>query len=477
MKKLNTTLAFLIMLFMSGLTYAQTCTADATVNPTGNPGEVEIIDNSTTSSGAAATYSWVDFYHGGTWNYEGSVNLQPNSNTAVYQFTQNGTYNYYISVQDSITNCFDSISGTITINTIAVNCDASFSYYDTIFNQTYFYPNNYDPNLAYSWDFGDGTYSNVPYPYHTYNSPGTYTACLTVWDANGGSNCADTICETITVTGNNNNCDASFNYLDTINGDTYFLPNNYDQNLSYWWDFGDGNSSSNPFPSHTYSSPGTYTACLTVWDNLGSCADTVCQTVVVTNNNVPCDANFYLFQDSTNANVYYIWDLSSGSNLSYSWDFGDGTVSNQQYPTHTYNSQGIFTICLTITDNAGNCSDTYCQSIEVLNKAQGTTINIVPFGQTADLAEEENILTDVKLFPNPTSSTINITLRGSVSANYNYQIIDVMGNQITLGELNSNQNVASKEISVEQLQQGVYFVQIIESTNKEKVKTLKFIKK
>ena len=558
MKKLNTTLAFILALFMSGLSYAQTCNADATINPTGNPGEVEIIDNSTTSSGGAATYSWVDFYVAGTWDYDGSVYVQPYSNTATYQFTQNGTYNYYISVQDSITNCFDSIAGTITINNIAVNCDASFSYYDTVNNQTYFYPNNYDLNLAYSWDFGDGNYSNDPYAYHTYNAPGTYTACLTVWDAAGNSNCADTICqtitvtnnttcdasfsyydtinnqiyfypnnydadlyyswdfgdgtysnnpypyhtysspgtytacltvwdnigncadticETITVTGNNNNCDASFYYLDTINGETYFLPNNYDQNLSYWWDFGNGNSSSNPFPSHTYSSPGTYTACLTVWDNLGSCADTVCQTVVVTNNNIPCDANFYLFQDSTNTNVYYIWDLSSGSNLSYSWDFGDGTVSNQQYPTHTYNSQGIFTICLTISDNAGNCTDQFCQTIEVMNKAVGATINVVPFGQTADLNEEENILTDVKLFPNPASSAIEISLRGTVNNDYDYQIIDVMGNQIALGELNSNQNVASKKINVEQLQQGVYFVQIIESTNKEKVKTLKFIKK
>lgn len=464
---------------MSGLTYAQTCNADATVNPTGNPGEVEIIDNSTTSSGSAATYSWVDFYHAPGWDYEGTVYLQPNSNTATYQFTQNGTYNYYISVQDSITSCFDSISGTITINNITVNCDASFSYYDTINNQTYFYPNNYDVNLEYSWDFGDGTYSNNPYPYHTYNSPGTYIACLTVWDASGSSNCADTVCETITVTGNANNCDASFIYLDTINGTTYFLPNNYDQNLSYYWDFGDGNSSTDPFPTHTYSTPGTYTACLNVWEPMsgGQCADTVCQTIVVTNNTISCDANFYLFQDSLNTNVYYIWDLSSGNNLSYSWDFGDGTVSNQQYPTHTYTTQGVFTICLTITDNTGNCTDQYCQTIEVLNKAQGTTINIVPFGQTADLAEESNIISDVKLFPNPSSSSINITLRSNVNNDYEYQIVDVMGNQIELGQLNSNQNVASKEINVEQLQQGVYFVQIIESSKKEKVKTLKFIKK
>jgi PKD repeat protein len=250
MKKLNTTLSLLLMLFISGLPYAQTCNADATVNLTGNPGEIEIIDNSTTSSGAAATYSWVDIYQTPGWSYEGTVYLQPNSSTGTYQFTENGTYNYYISVQDSITNCFDSISGSITITNIAVNCDASFSYYDTVNNQTYFYPNNYDANLEYSWDFGDGNYSNDPYPYHTYSAPGTYTACLIVWDNAGSSNCADTICQTITVN-NTTSCDASFTYYDTINNQTYFYPNNYDAKLYYSWDFGDANYSNNHYQYHS----------------------------------------------------------------------------------------------------------------------------------------------------------------------------------------------------------------------------------
>jgi PKD repeat protein len=478
MKNLKTTLALLLMLFISGFANAQSCNADATITPTSNPGEVQIIDNSTTSSGPAATYSWVDFYLASNWSYDGSVYLQPNTGSGTYQFTQNGTYNYYISVQDSLTNCFDSISGSITINNIVVNCDANFSYYDTLNNQTFFYPTNYNANLEYSWDFGDGNTSNNPFSYHTYNSPGTYTACLTVWDSL--ASCSDTICQTVTITNSNNsNCDASFYFLDTINGTTYFLPNNYDQNLSYFWDFGDGNTSNLAYPMHTYSSPGTYTACLTVYGNngFGFCADTVCQQVVVTNNNVSCDANFYLFQDSVNSNIYYIWNLSAGSNLVYSWDFGDGTVSSQQFPTHTYTSQGIFTICLTVTDNNGNCSDQFCQTIEVLNKATGTTINVVPFGDMADIEDEVNIPTDVKLFPNPAMNSINISLESNATSDFNYQIIDVMGNQIDYGHLNSNQNGASKQINVSSFQRGVYFVRIIGMSSQEKVKTLKFIKK
>jgi PKD repeat protein len=46
--------------------------------------------------------------------------------------------------------------------------------------------------------------------------------------------------------------------------------------LSYFWDFGDGTTSTLTSPSHTYATTGTYTVCLTV--NSGTCSDTYCQT-------------------------------------------------------------------------------------------------------------------------------------------------------------------------------------------------------
>ncbi|MEX2484993.1 MAG: PKD domain-containing protein, partial [Brumimicrobium sp.] len=200
------------------------CNADVTINYTSTPGEVEIIDNSTTSSGSNATYSWVEIYQNSPWNHEATINLQPNSNTATYQFTDNGTYTYYYTVQDSITNCMDTLIGSITINNIGGNCNANFSYYDTLNNQIDFYIDDYyDSSLYYSWDFGDGNYSNDPYPSHIYDSTGIYNVCLTVWDNSGNSNCADTICQTVVIDSTGGS--ASLNNTEALENEVSLYPN------------------------------------------------------------------------------------------------------------------------------------------------------------------------------------------------------------------------------------------------------------
>lgn len=51
-------------------------------------------------------------------------------------------------------------------------------------------------NVAYSWDFGDGTTSTEAYPTHTYSGNGPYNLCLTVADNNG---CTDTHCDTVSI--------------------------------------------------------------------------------------------------------------------------------------------------------------------------------------------------------------------------------------------------------------------------------------
>ncbi len=51
-------------------------------------------------------------------------------------------------------------------------------------------------NVGYTWDFGDGTTSTVPFPTHTYSGNGPYNLCLTVADNNG---CTDTHCDSISI--------------------------------------------------------------------------------------------------------------------------------------------------------------------------------------------------------------------------------------------------------------------------------------
>jgi PKD repeat protein len=53
--------------------------------------------------------------------------------------------------------------------------------------------------------------------------------------------------------------------------------------------------------------------------------------------------------------IQFVADIAGGfSPYSYEWDFGDGTTSTEETPTHTYKTDGKYTISLTVTDDRGN---------------------------------------------------------------------------------------------------------------------------
>ena len=79
-----------------------------------------------------------------------------------------------------------------------------------------------------------------------------------------------------------------------------------------------------------------------------------------------CQAAFYFGAD-TIPNGINFFDASNDSIATWHWDFGDGDTSNLQQPNHTYSSNGIYYVCLTITDSSMTCTDTYCDSILVGN--------------------------------------------------------------------------------------------------------------
>lgn len=212
--------------------------------------------------------------------------------------------------------------------------------------------------LSYSWDFGDGNTSTLQHPNHTYSAPGLYLACLTVSD---GSGCTDTYCDSVYVA-NPASCSASF-YASQQGGQVWFSNQSSGTGLSYDWDFGDGNSSTSAFPSHTYAAGGTYIVCLTI-SNASGCSDTYCDSVSVASSS-SCSAAFYAYPDSsTGGNGFYFYDASTGTGLSYSWDFGDGTTSSSQWPSHTFAASGVYNVCLTVSNSSG-CSDTYCSTVTV----------------------------------------------------------------------------------------------------------------
>ncbi|HWB62114.1 MAG TPA: PKD domain-containing protein, partial [Chitinophagales bacterium] len=127
---------------------------------------------------------------------------------------------------------------------------------------------------------------------------------------------------------------------------------------TYSWNFGDGNTSNQQNPSHTYTYNGTYYVCETVTNAGGS--NTYCDSVHVTNNPAPV-AHFTWA--AAGGGLINFTNTSTGSPTTYAWTFGDGATSSSINPGHTYAANGAYYVCLTVSNPNG--SNTYCDSVHV----------------------------------------------------------------------------------------------------------------
>ena len=120
---------------------------------------------------------------------------------------------------------------------------------------------------------------------------------------------------------------------------------------TWFWEFGDGATSLEQHPNHTYTMAGRYTIRLTVAGAGGS--HTLTQTDYITVKSPPM-ANFQasLTTGQTPLTVVFA-DISTGDIESWLWDFGDGNTSTAQHPTHTYTAAGAYTVRLTVAGNGG----------------------------------------------------------------------------------------------------------------------------
>lgn len=154
--------------------------------------------------------------------------------------------------------------------------------------------------LTYLWDFGNGSTSDLPNPLYQYDAPGIYLTCLTITDNLG---CTSFTCDTLVIDTNGiidpfptPDCEAGFwtiQAYDSTGGGVAPIPNEVwvwnlssggNGNFQFLWSFGDGTSSTDAFPTHTYSGPGPWLLCLTMYSD--NCTDTYCDSVSVDENGI-----------------------------------------------------------------------------------------------------------------------------------------------------------------------------------------------
>jgi PKD repeat protein len=340
---------------------------DAGEDASGNVGDILTFTGSATDAGVndVLTYEW-DFGDGETVT---GVDMT----TATHAYAEPGVYTVTLTVTDS-DGGYSSDTATATINYPPVAeagpDQASTEGATVTFDGSETSDADGDA-LTYVWDFGDGTtVSGVDLvaPTHVYADNGVYTVTLTVTDEHGASSI-----DTMTVT--------VFNVAPTVEagadlsgyvGDVLTFtgsatdPGIYDV-LTYVWDFGDGETASGvdmTIATHAYAAEGTYTVTLTVTDSDGDSGyDTTTATIILYINNPPVADAGPNVTAKKGVPVTFdgsgSYDPDEGDVLTYVWDFGDGATASGVdlvAPTHTYTEAGVYTVTLTVTDEAGESS-------------------------------------------------------------------------------------------------------------------------
>ncbi len=316
----------------------------------------------TNTTTGANSYTW-DFGDGSPVN----TNINPQ-----HIYSAGGSYNVELIALNSA-GCYDTVTQSVVVRNKPV---ADFNATKVCLNQQTQFTNQTDiPTTAWSWDFGDATVSTLENPTHVYASADTFNVTFISFTMYG---CSDTITQPVIV---KPNPVANF-VADTVClNDTTTFVNTSANDITWSWDFGDGNNSNLENPTHLYASDGTYQVELLV-SNVHGCYDSITKDVIVRPNptaDFTADTVCHTFATT-------FTDLSSGM-ISWSWDFGDTTFSTLQHPQHTYASPGTFLVKLVVT-NQYTCKDSAVKNVEVLPRP------VANFGYTPTCAKDTAIFTD-----------------------------------------------------------------------------------
>jgi len=313
------------------------------------------------------------------WNWSFGDGIYSSDQNPVYVYSAAGTYTIsltaanvfgentttkvdYISVSDSTPPAVD-----FTANVTSGRTPLAVGFTDT---------SGGSPS-DWNWSLGDGTYSTDQNPVHVYSTAGTYTVSLTASNAYEENSTTKidyisvyehqppTANFTANTTFGSEPLAVSFSDLST-NGPTQWN-----------WSFGDGNTSVEKDPVHTYASEGNYSVSLQVTNEYGS--DTMFRpdyimviraypvlTIAVPPAQLPL-ADFTGTPVSGKVPLTVQFDDTSANFPSgWSWEFGDGTNVTGENPVHTYAAAGSYTVSLNASNEAGTNTTIKTDYITVL---------------------------------------------------------------------------------------------------------------
>ncbi|MDA9182724.1 PKD domain-containing protein, partial [Saprospiraceae bacterium] len=289
------------------------------------------FDNQSTGSGL--TYLW-DFGDGNT-----STDSDP-----IHTYTEEGIYDVTLTTAGPCNS--DITTQTVDLYTIPTadfssNITEGCSDLTVVFNQL---ASNNVTDYAWTFEGGNPTTSTDPNPVVIYTEAGTYNVELVVSNPAGSASTSEidyiTVIDVPTA-----------NFVAVNNILTVTFTNNSTGADSYLWDFGDGNTSTDSDPIHTYAAEGDYTVTLTATNE---CGDAILVDIVSVNS-LPSANAFVIDPEICEGEEVQFTDASSDNVTDWLWTFEGGTpaTSTEQNPFVIYNTAGFFDVSLVVTAPAG----------------------------------------------------------------------------------------------------------------------------
>ncbi|MFP4468957.1 MAG: PKD domain-containing protein, partial [Bacteroidales bacterium] len=319
-------------------------------------------------SSAGEDYAQITAWH---WDFgdPDSGNNSADSRNPLHVFSAPGTYEVHLTVTNNH-GCTDKTLKEITVGEMPL---PEFEVVKGCFGEPYaFIPEVATDVMSYSWDFGDGNYSDQQHPEHTYSRAGVYEVSLEVTYSDGCLAISDTT--EISVNGPiradfelpEQSCagnELMFRDLSAVGEGVISVE-------SWSWDFGDGNTSSVQHPGHVYQEEGVFEVSLVVADAMG-CTDSLTKELVV--GGMP-ETDFDFAGECPGQEVAFFDRSRVEGEMSqvnsWAWDFGDPgsgsyNTSNRKNPGHVFDNPGTYPVSLTVTTNQG-CSTEMTRDVVIL---------------------------------------------------------------------------------------------------------------
>ncbi len=285
------------------------------------------------------------------WNFgDGNTSIDENPN---HVFEEVGTYDVTLVATD-INGCFNDT----TISNIIVHprAEAIFEFERNALcglPAVIHFENNSVGATGFTWNFGNGATTNNNAPTFSYAEAGDYSVELI---ATNQFACADTVLQNLTI---HPEPEASFE----IEGSEGCEPmevtfnNSSTESNNFFWDFGNGNTSTETNPTALYENNGLYDVSLIVSID-DACFDTLILQEAI-NVHITPFANFEVEQTNQNVDdgAFQMVNLSENAD-NYYWEFSDGHTTEAIHPSHRFFNNGNKQIYLEASTEHGCVDDT-----------------------------------------------------------------------------------------------------------------------